>query len=116
MYRELRRSLEQLGVFGFHTPIIRILDLTKEQTNTLLPIAKRRLLSELDRTIESVSNLISDLSEITEESRIRRVRNNLYRIRRNWRRIFNLATNLGIDISRDYEYLVELLDQAMESV
>jgi len=116
MYRELIQNLEQLGIYGFRTPIIRTLNLTQEQKTTLLPIAKRRLLEELDRTIESVNEIIDSLNEIVEESRRRRIRNNLSRIRRNWNRIFNIAQQLGIDITRDYEFLVEMLEEAYRRV
>lgn len=115
-YIELSRDLERMGVYGFRRPIIRTLNLTQEQKTALLPIAKRRLLEELDRTIDSVSNIIDTLNDIVEETRRRRIRNSLSRIRRNWNRIFNVAQQLGIDISRDYEFLVELLDEAYRSV
>ena len=108
-YQELNRILN--GILGL--PIIRVLDLTVEQRESLIPIAKRRLVNELDRTINLVSRAIDELNEIVEQSQRRKIINRLRRLRRNWSRIFDIANELGIDISQDYEYLVSLIDEAL---
>jgi len=117
MYQNLETELRDRGLpLGLPLrlePIIEVLDLTREQTDRLIPIAERRLISQLDRTIDRVSTILDDLTSITEEVRLRRIRSNLRRLRDNWSHIFELATRLGIDISRDHEYLIELIDQAI---
>jgi len=109
-YQELDNRLNNtLGL-----PIIRVLDLTIEQKEELIPIAKRRLIRELDRTINLVSRAIDELNETIEARERRKIINRIRRIARNWSRIFDIANELGIDLSRDYEYLVSLIDEALE--
>jgi ABC-type transporter Mla subunit MlaD len=110
------RLNEQLRANGFNVrlqPIIQVLDLNTVQYTRLLPLAERRLLSSLDRAIDHVSRLIDDLEAITEEARLRRARINLRRLANNWSRINDMARRLGIDLSRDYETLVDLIDEAL---
>jgi ABC-type transporter Mla subunit MlaD len=110
------RLNEQLRANGFNIrlqPIIEVLDLTTVQYTRLLPLAERRLMSSLDRAIDHVSRLIDDLEAITEEARLRRARINLRRLANNWSRINDMARRLGIDLSRDYETLVDLIDEAI---
>jgi len=109
-YQELNNRLN--GVLGL--PIIRALDLTGEQKEALIPIAKRRLVNELDRTINLASRAIDELNEIVEQEEQRKIINRIRRIARNWDRIYDIANELGIDLSRDYEYLVSLIDEALE--
>jgi hypothetical protein len=110
------RLNEQLRANGFNVrlqPIIQVINLNTVQYTRLLPLAERRLLSSLDRAIDHVSRLIDDLEAITEEARLRRVRINLRRLANNWSRINDMARRLGIDLSRDYETLVDLIDEAL---
>jgi len=95
-------------------PIIEVLDLTTDQANRLIPIAERRLLSAIDQAIEHVNEIMESLAEVTEASRRQRIRANLRRLSNNWQRIFEYARQLGIDISRDYNFLVDLIDSAIE--
>jgi hypothetical protein len=110
------RLNEQLTANGFNVrlrPIIQVLDLNTVQYTRLLPLAERRLLSSLDRAIDRVSQIIDELGAITDEARLRRIRINLRRLSNNWRHINDMARRLGIDLSRDYETLVELIDEAL---
>jgi hypothetical protein len=110
------RLNEQLRANNFNIrlqPIIEVLDLTTVQYTRLLPLAERRLMSSLDRAIDHVSRLIDDLEAITEEARLRRARINLRRLANNWNRIFSMARQLGIDLSTDYNVLVDLIDEAL---
>jgi len=113
MYRDLETELRDRGYAVRLEPIIETLTLTREQTDRLIPIAERRLIASLDRAIDRVSRIIDDLASISEEVRLRRIRGNLRRLRDNWSHIFELARRLGIDVSRDYDYLVSLIDQAI---
>jgi hypothetical protein len=94
-------------------PIIRVLDLNREQIDQLIPIAKRRLINTLDEAINRVNEILDSLNEITEESRRKRIIRNLRRLKNNWSAIFEIANRLGIDITRDYEYLINLIDSAL---
>jgi len=110
------RLNEQLSANGYNIrlkPIVEVLDLTTVQATRLIPLAERRLLSSLDRAIDHVSRIIDDLEAITEEVRRRRIRANLRRLANNWSRIFDMSRRLGIDLSRDYETLVDLIDEAL---
>jgi hypothetical protein len=93
-----------------------VLELTTNQANRLLPIAERRLIAALDAAIDHVNEVIESLNEITESSRRLRIRANLRRLSNNWSRIFEYARQLGIDISRDYNYLIDLIDSAIEGI
>jgi len=110
------RLNERLRANGFNIrlqPIIEVLSLTTVQATRLIPLAERRLMSSLDRAIDHVSRLLDDLEAITEAVRLRRVKANLRRLANNWSRINDMARRLGIDLSRDYETLVDLIDEAL---
>jgi len=96
------------------TPIIEVLDLTQSQFDRLVPIAHRRLMRLLDEAIDRVSEAITRLRVETDERRVQRIIRNLRRMYRDWERVYRLARSLGIDISRDYEYLVSLLEGATQ--
>jgi hypothetical protein len=114
IYEQLNEELRRQGLTIQLRPIVQVLSLTREQTEQLIPIAQRRLLENLDRAIDSVSAIIDELVDITEESRLRRIRNNLRRLANNWNHINDMARRLGINILRDYRYLVDLIDEALE--
>ena len=117
MCREIYDRLnEQLRANGFNVrlqPLVQVLDLNTVQYTRLLPLAQRRLMSSLDRAIDRVSQIIDDLEAITDEARLRRARINLRRLANNWNRIISMARQLGIDLSTDYNVLVELIDEAL---
>jgi hypothetical protein len=111
------RLNEELRSHNFNVqlrPIIEVLELTVDQADRLIPIAERRLIAAIDQAIEHVNEVIESLNEITEASRRQRIRANLRRLSNNWQRIFEYARQLGIDVSRDYQYLVDLIDSAIE--
>jgi hypothetical protein len=114
IYEQLNEVLRSHNFTIQLRPIVQVLSLTREQTEQLIPLAQRRLLENLDRAIDSVSAIIDELVDITEESRLRRIRNNLRRLANNWNHINDMARRLGINILRDYRYLVDLIDEALE--
>jgi len=114
IYNRLNEQLRRQNLNVQLRPIIEVLDLTFEQAERLIPIAQRRLTSALDQAIERVNEVIDSLAEVTEASRRLRLRANLRRLANNWRQIFEYARQLGIDISRDYSVLVDLIDSAIE--
>jgi len=114
LYERLNETLRRNNFNVQLRPIIEVLDLTSDQANRLIPIAERRLLSALDQTIEHVNEIIESLQEITDTQRRLRIRANLRRLKNNWSVLFNYARQLGIDISRDYNFLIDLIDSAIE--
>jgi hypothetical protein len=114
LYNALNETLRRNNFNVELRPIIEVLELTTDQANRLIPIAERRLIAALDAAIDHVNEVIESLNEITEASRRLRIRANLRRLLSNWQRIFEFSRQLGIDISRDYQYLVDLIDSAIE--
>ena len=113
LYSDLEEWISGRGVRVELEPIIRVLSLSGSQARELLPIAERRLLETIDNSIERVSRILDEIREITDENRRRRVRYSLNRLSREIDRLYEVARELGIDITRDYEYLVQLIDQAI---
>ncbi|MEM2529202.1 MAG: hypothetical protein QXG40_07410, partial [Ignisphaera sp.] len=68
----------------------------------------------LDDAIDRVSEAITRLRIESDERVVQRIIRNLRRMYRDWERVYRLARSLGIDISRDYEYLVSLLEGATQ--
>jgi hypothetical protein len=116
LYLGLNTYLRSNGFDVELRPIIEVLDLTQSQFERLMPIAYRRLISALDEAIEHVNRVIDELAAISDEARLGRIRFNLRRFRDNWERIHEYARSLGIDITRDYEALVDLIDEALRRV
>jgi flagellin-specific chaperone FliS len=114
IYEELNVELRRRGLTVQLRPIIEVLELTTDQANRLIPLAQRRLISSLDRAIDSVSEIIDLLNTTVEEERRRRIRMNLRRMGNEWRRIYEMAQSLGINIMEDYSILIELIDEALE--
>jgi len=113
LYSDLEEWISGRGVRVELEPIIRVLSLSGSQARELLPIAERRLLETIDNSIERVSRILDEIREITDENRRRRVRYSLNRLSREIDRLYEVARELGIDITRDYEYLIQLIDQAV---
>ena len=113
LYRDTEEWISGRGVRVELEPIIRVLSLSGSQARELLPIAERRLLETIDNAIDRVSRVLEEIREITDEGRRRRVRYGLNRLSREIDRLYEVARELGIDITRDYEYLVQLIDQAI---
>jgi flagellin-specific chaperone FliS len=113
IYRQLNETLRSNNIDIELQPIIKVLDITREQKEALIPLAKRRLIELLDNSIERVNGIISSLDEIEEEVRRRKILSNLLRLRSNWNRIFEIAQQLGIDISRDYQVLIDMIDSTI---
>jgi len=97
---------------NFLIPVIRVLDLTREQQETFTLLAKRRLVETIDSTINRISELIDCIEEITEETRRRTLRYRLNQLKREWNSILEASRELGIDVFRDLEYLIDLIDDA----
>jgi len=113
IYQQLNETLRANGFYVRLEPIIQVLDLTTSQADRLIPLATRRLLASLDRAIDHVSRILDDLEAITEATRLRRIKANLRRLGNQWNDIFDMARRLGIDLSRDYNQLVDLIDEAI---
>jgi nitrogen-specific signal transduction histidine kinase len=113
VYDQLNNRLLSDGFNVVLKPIIQVLDLTQVQGERLLPLAQRRLVSLIDRTIDNISNLIDNISSIDAETRRKKIRRNIMRLANAWKSVYDMARELGIDISRDYNALVELIDQAL---
>jgi flagellin-specific chaperone FliS len=114
IYEQLNEVLRSHNFTIQLRPIIEVLELTTDQANRLIPLAQRRLISSLDRAIDTVSEIIDLLNTTIEEERRRRIRMNLRRMGNEWRRIYEMAQSLGINITEDYSILIELIDEALE--
>jgi hypothetical protein len=69
-------------------------------------------MQRIDETVERISGLLETIHEITEEARRRTLRYRLNRLAREWNTINELARELGIDLTRDIEYLISLIEDA----
>jgi len=116
LYERLNSTLRENGVSEELKPIIRVIDLSRTQFQNLRDIVERRLIESLDRAIDVVNRTLEEINEELEERARRRIAQRLYRLRREWRRIFMNAQRLGIDISSDYEYLISLIDEGLRSL
>jgi mevalonate kinase len=111
-YEELKREISHIGLNNNLTPVIRILDLTQEQQDTFVVLAKRRLMERIDESIERINEIIIAIDEITQEERRRALRYRLNQLRKEWSTVLEASRELGIDVSRDLEYLLDLIDNA----
>jgi hypothetical protein len=110
IYQQLNETLRNNNLDIELQPLIRVLDISSEQKEALIPLAKRRLLELLDNSIERVNTIINSFNEIVEEARRRQIIRNLQRFKSNWNRMFEIAQQLGIDITNDYEVLISMID------
>jgi len=111
-YEELKREISHLIPQNNFTPIIRVLDLTQSQQETFTLLAKRRLQERIDESIERINEIILAIEEITQEEKRRVLRYRLNQLRKEWKTIQECSRELGIDVSRDLEFLLDLIDDA----
>jgi len=111
-YNALRGRLRDNGLALLLQPVIRVLPLTPMQYNTFRELAQRRIVEIVDSAIERISNLIDAISEITEEAKRRQTVYGLNRLERELSDLASRARDLEIPISTDYNYLIELIDEA----
>jgi len=112
IYDELARRLD---LYRFK-PLIRSLPLTAEQVPTFTELAKRRLAERINESLDRINDVLDSINEIVQEEKRNIVRRNVLRLRREWSTIFELARELGIDLGRDYEYLISLIDKALDEL
>ncbi|MEM2352312.1 MAG: hypothetical protein QXT26_07880 [Thermoproteota archaeon] len=109
-------SVYESSGFQLPRPLIRVIDLHGFQLDAFRELAIRNIVRRLDYTIELVSDIITRLEELIREGRAGRVTTNLRRLKREWMTIRELAESLGITLPRDYSYLIELIDEALEEL
>lgn len=111
-YLGLSLALREGGVDLMMEPLIRVLPLTSEQEATMRELGARRLIEVIDSGIERINRLMEGLDEITEESQRRTVVYNLNRFESEVQDLASRAREVGIELPRDFEYLVSLIDEA----
>ena len=104
----LNQISDTLGI-RLPNPIIRILDITQEQFETLRELAFRHLQQNIDTSIDRISLLI----EQNNHENTRNLVNSLRKLKREWIRIKNYCTYLEIPLDSEIQYLIDLIDQAI---
>jgi hypothetical protein len=112
MYGELQREVSQVLKIELPDPIIRILDVAAEQFNAFRELAERYVRSLLDRNIDRVSSIAENDGVKNPRLLIR----SLKRLKRDWQRIRYYCQSMGIDVLSDIDYLLELIDDTVESI
>jgi vacuolar-type H+-ATPase subunit E/Vma4 len=109
---EIERAL---GV-AFPRPIIRILELTPQQYATFTELAERRLREALDANIDRVSSLSERLEDVRGSANVKNLLTSLRKLRREWIKIRENVVALGIPLSDDIDYLIQLIDDVMANI
>jgi len=113
-YQQLERKLMENGLVLSFMPLIRVIELTANQIDAFREVAQRNLLSRIDATLERVNDILETIDSITEQERRRKLRYQLNRLSRTWNTIRDFCVSLGINVTRDIDYLIEIIDQARE--
>jgi hypothetical protein len=115
-FEDLNELLRSQGLNLNLRPQVEVIEITPVQREQFTRLAERRLTERLDESIDNVSRLIDSIAEITEVARRRVIRYRLTRLGSEWRTIQSLANELGIQLGSDFEYLIDLIDQAERRV
>ncbi|MEM1562971.1 MAG: hypothetical protein QXV75_08325 [Candidatus Bathyarchaeia archaeon] len=113
---ECYREFESRHNVELGRPIIRALPLTEQQQSAFLQLAMRRIQERLDECIDRVSLVLERIDDIITAGRAQHAMRGLLRLRREWNNIRDFAERLGISISDDYGYLMDLIDSAMSRI
>jgi len=113
-YSDVKREMEYHGIFLEFKPIIKVLSLTQQQTETFIELARRSLIRRIDEAIGRASRLLEDIELIVEEEKRRRIRYQTTQTIKEWSTILDFARELGIDVTREVEYLIEVLERIIE--
>jgi hypothetical protein len=112
MYGELQREISQVLRIELPDPIIRILDVAADQLNAFRELAERYVRSLLDRNIDRVSSIAENFGVKNPRLLIK----SLKRLKRDWQRIRDYCQSMGLDVLSDIDYLLELIDDTVESI
>lgn len=123
---ELKRAIDEImqnyegmakseKLDGFK-PVIRVIELAKDQAETFKEIAERKLLAKLDEAIDRISELLQEIDEITEEAKLKKLKTNVKRSLRELSQIEELAKELGIKTNGKVDLLYQLYDKALEKI
>ena len=104
-----------LGV-AFPRPIIRVLGLTAEQYDAFREMAERRLREAIDSNIDRVSSLSERLEDVRGSANVKNLIASLRKLKREWIRIRENVIALGIPLSDDIDYLIQLIDDVMANI
>jgi len=113
-YNEMKLKLQNNNIFLGFQPIIRVLPLTQQQQSTFIEIAKRRLIQRIDEAIDRATHMLEEVETIIEESKRKRIRYYTAQTIREWSTIKQFADELGIDVSREISYLIDVLERILE--
>jgi hypothetical protein len=116
IYGAVLSEVERVLGVAFPRPVIRVLRLDQEQYNAFRELAERRLRETLDANIDRVSSLVERLEDLRGSANIRNLLASLRKLKREWLRIKNHVIALGIPLSEDIDYLIEMIDSAIHAV
>jgi len=112
-YEALESELRDQGVGVELVPLIEVIPITQAQVSRFRILAERRLRNVLDSSIDNICRLLEQIEEIAERERRRRLRYRLNRLNVEFSSVEEAAQELGIDLSRDFDYLFDLLNTAI---
>jgi hypothetical protein len=115
-YSELNAWLKNNNIDPIGEPLIKVIKVTREQKEDLIPLAERKVKERLDELIELVVNLINELDSMIDEERRKKMEYNINKQMREVQKIETFCKELGINTNHKLELLGELYNQALSKL
>jgi len=114
IYKEVNSRLEKEGFSPIGYPIIKKIPIVQTQIIGFKELAERQLKQKLDEKIESIAKLIQKIKEGIEEGKLKKIKYNVNRTRKEIEDLEKIAKELGIEADDKFSLLGEMIGKAIE--
>jgi flagellin-specific chaperone FliS len=97
-------------------PIIKKIPIVYSQFLSFKELAEKQLKEKLDNKIESLSKLLNEIENITDEEKRKRIAQNLYKTEREISELEKIAKELGLESNHKFSLISELIAQALKEL
>ncbi|MCS7387155.1 MAG: hypothetical protein NDF55_10600 [archaeon GB-1867-005] len=116
LYNDLNIELEKKYNLSVGEPLIKVIPITRKQHEDFKALAQRKIKERLDKLINKLTELLNEIDEIIESEKIRRIKNNIRKQKREIQRIEQYCKELGIDTNHKFELISELFQEVFNTL
>jgi hypothetical protein len=116
IYRETNETLVKNGFNEIGKPVVKKIAITQQQLVPLRELAEKRLMEKIDEKIDEMARLLSEIENITDEEKKKRLERNLMKMRKENEDIEEIAKELGLKCLPKTQVLGALIAKALESL
>jgi hypothetical protein len=116
IYTKINENLIKEGFEPIGKPLIKKIALIEKQVIELKELAEKQLVLKLEEKIDKMAMLISEIEDIVEDEKKKKVLYNLRSEDRELKELEKIAKELGIEASNQFALLSSLINQAISEL